>query len=52
MTYKITIFHNMLVVYSTIRSPSGGCIYKRVDVMAVRAWCQNKFCDALNNNKY
>jgi hypothetical protein len=37
MKYKI-IFHNMLVLYLTIRSLCGGCIYKRVDVMAVRVW--------------
>ena len=29
----------MLVVYRTIRSLCGGCMYKRVDVMAVRVWC-------------
>ena len=29
----------MLVVYRTIRSLRGGCIYKRLDVMAVRVWC-------------
>ena len=39
MKYKITFSHNMLVVYRTIRSLCGGCIYKRVDVMAVRVWC-------------
>ena len=28
----------MLVVYRTIGSLRGGCMYKRVDVMAVRVW--------------
>jgi hypothetical protein len=27
MKYDITIFHNMLVVYRTVRSLCGGCIY-------------------------
>ena len=34
----MTIFHKLLVVYRTVRSLRGGCIYKRVDVMAVRVW--------------
>ena len=29
----------MLVVYRTVNSVRGGCIYKRVDVIAVRVWC-------------
>ena len=32
----------MFVVYRTIRSLRGCCIYKRFDVMAVRVWCQDK----------
>ena len=28
----------MLAVYRTVSSLRGGCIYKRVDVMAVRVW--------------
>ena len=39
MKYKI-IIHEMLVVYCTTVSFRGGCIYKRVDVIAVRVWCQ------------
>ena len=35
--YEITIFPNMLVVYHIVSSLCGGCIYKRVDVMAVHA---------------
>ena len=29
----------MFFVYRTIGSLRGGCIYKGVDVMAVRVWC-------------
>ena len=39
MKYKITIVYKLLVVYRTVRSLRGGCIYKSVDVMAVRVWC-------------
>ena len=39
MKYKITIFHEILVVCRTVSSLRGGCIYKRVDVTAVRVWC-------------
>ena len=31
-----------MVFYRTTSSVRGGCIYKRVDVMAVRVWCQGK----------
>ena len=34
----------MLLVYRTIRSLCGSCIYKRVDVMAVRVWCILSCC--------
>ena len=44
MKYKITIVHKLLVVYLTIRSLYFGCIYKRVDVMAVRVWCLLSCC--------
>ena len=34
MKYKITIFHEMLVVYRNTSYLRSVCIYKRVDVMA------------------
>jgi spore maturation protein CgeB len=40
MKYKI-IIHEMLAVYRTTITFRGGCIYRRVDVMAVRVWCQD-----------
>ena len=38
MNYKNNNIHNMLAVYRA-SSLHVGCIYKRVDVMAVRVWC-------------
>ena len=40
MKYKI-IIHEMLVVYRITVSFRGGCIYKSVDIIAVRVWCQD-----------
>ena len=40
--YKITIVHEMLVVHRNASSLRGGCIYKRVDITAVRVLCLQK----------
>ena len=37
--FSFVVCAGVLVVYCTIRSLCGGCIYKRFDVMAVRVWC-------------
>jgi hypothetical protein len=38
----VTVVHRMLVVCRITTSLRGGCIYKRVDVMAARVWCLHK----------
>jgi hypothetical protein len=40
----MTVFRKLLVVYRAVRSLRVGCIYKRVDVMAVRVWCLLSCC--------
>ena len=44
----------MLVVYRTVRSLSGGCIYKCLDVMAVRVYSRHQTRTAMNgmNTKF
>ena len=49
MKYKI---HKMLVVYRIIICFRGGCIYKRVDVMAVHTHNINTYYLALQTEQY